>query len=201
MSSSSRVRTRLDRRPNTLGAGLPHTWRTRSGRARALSSRLALASSRTAFSVPVDSSERVVETSTSAGPIVGAGTSTTRSCAVTDGLDNLLHERAFRWRGRRASDGACAPDAAGVDELLAARGRQADALEDAVVDQQHHGLGLAQGRGRARRAARWRPLQRRWQEARRLRLDGEDLAVGQRLGQPAVTTSTPGSHAGRRCRP
>ena len=52
-------------------------WRTRSGRARALASRLDLASAVTAASVPGEITEATVRTSTSAGLITGRGTSST----------------------------------------------------------------------------------------------------------------------------
>ena len=53
------------------------TWRTRSGRARALASRLDLASAVTARSVPGEITEATVRTSTSVGLITGRGTSST----------------------------------------------------------------------------------------------------------------------------
>ena len=53
------------------------TWRTRSGRARALASRLDRASAVTARSVPGEITEATVRTSTSVGPITGRGTSST----------------------------------------------------------------------------------------------------------------------------
>ena len=53
------------------------TWRTRSGRARALASRLAWARAVTARSVPGEITDATVRTSTSVGPAVGRGTSAT----------------------------------------------------------------------------------------------------------------------------
>ena len=62
-------------RPSALA--LRTTWRTRSGRALALASRLDWASEVTARSVPGDITEAIVRTSTSVGSGVGWGTSST----------------------------------------------------------------------------------------------------------------------------
>ncbi len=80
--SSSRFRTAstVVRRPSCCAFFT--TCRTRSGRAFAFWRRFFLASSRTARSVPADTTERVVRTRTSVGPIVGTDVSTRASCPV-----------------------------------------------------------------------------------------------------------------------
>ena len=68
------------RSPSVLALAI--TWRTRSGRALAFCSRLALASWLTARSVPGDTTMRLVATRTWVGPGVGRGTSVRLSSPV-----------------------------------------------------------------------------------------------------------------------
>jgi hypothetical protein len=76
------------------------TWRTRSGRARALASRLDLASAVTARSVPGEITEATVRTSTSVGLITGRGTSSTSTGPPLTGCTTCFTSLSLRPRCR-----------------------------------------------------------------------------------------------------
>ena len=86
------------------------TWRTRSGRARALASRLDWASAVTARSVPGEITDATVRTSTSVASGTGRGTSSTSTGPPASGCTTC-----FTWfpRSRSAARG----------RVLAGRGR------------------------------------------------------------------------------
>ena len=77
MSPAIRLRTARVVAASPSDRAFRATWRTRSGRALALASRLDCASAVTARSVPGEITDATVRTSTSVGPGTGRGTSST----------------------------------------------------------------------------------------------------------------------------